>query len=92
MLHHIALGDCRVTVATGAGRESGRLTGAGVDAQRPRRPVEYGWEKVGGPLAAGNGEPALGASLAFTGGGGMGLLDTLHDPGLRMGLDPAVGQ
>jgi len=45
-----------------------------------------------GALAAGDGGPSAGASLAFAGSGGVRFLDTLRDAGFRMVLDPAIGQ
>ena len=51
-----------------------------------------GLVELGGRLAAGDGGPSPGASLAFSGGSGMRFLDTLPDAGFRMVLDPAIGQ
>jgi len=43
--------------------------------RRPGRSVECGWETGEvGPLAAGNGEPALGSALALAGGGRVGFV------------------
>jgi hypothetical protein len=67
----------------GAGRRDGKGGGGRPGNQAIRL-------RGGGPLAAGDGEPAAGAAEAFAGRGGVGLLDTLHDAGLRVLGNPAV--
>jgi hypothetical protein len=44
------------------------------------------------PLAAANGQPPPGTSLPFAGGGDMRFVDTLLEPGFRVGRNPTVRQ
>ena len=78
-------GDLAVAGASDDARPSGK---AG-ESRRARLNVAG---RSGGSLAAGNGRPPLGTSLALAGSGGVRFLDTLHDPSFGMALDPTIGQ